>query len=377
MDCLRAQEVICEALDGAPVDQAGLAEAREHCRACEECGMLVRTLLAIRRAGTPAMPAGLEDRIVAAVRAEAAAETAVTEPAKTHIRTAGHAPAQDSVTGAPATSAVATPLANQIEHEGSAATSGTRKQDLMSRLTDPARRRSVAAWLASAAILFVLAGAGAIAGIRAILVPQPVLLSSTQLDARSSRQYAESAAPLSAEESAADSAKAASGAAITATAGNNYITLNGLAYRLTGPAQGVVKTSLTRQGSTRNSLDTDLLASDRDVLGAGDPNRVYVEGKDGLLAFERVTRAYDGRVYVLRSEPVEKFGVSPVWPATIPKPTAMDGSPTMAEDGVDPTGTKVYHRIGWDAGAGIAVPPGTGASDPLPGSTDWTWWEVR
>ncbi len=76
MDCIQAQSVVSETLDGSPVDAAVLEAAKAHCRECEQCTQYVRTLSAVRRATPPAPPADLADRIMTAIRAEAAAQDA-------------------------------------------------------------------------------------------------------------------------------------------------------------------------------------------------------------------------------------------------------------------------------------------------------------
>ena len=64
MDCIQAQAVVSETLDGSPVDAAVLEAAKAHCRECAQCAQYVRALSAVRRAVPPAPPADLADRIM-------------------------------------------------------------------------------------------------------------------------------------------------------------------------------------------------------------------------------------------------------------------------------------------------------------------------
>ncbi len=41
MDCLQAQTILSEAIDGA-VDSDALSEARAHCEGCPECATFIR-----------------------------------------------------------------------------------------------------------------------------------------------------------------------------------------------------------------------------------------------------------------------------------------------------------------------------------------------
>jgi hypothetical protein len=104
------------------------------------------------------------------------------------------------------------------------------------------------------------------------------------------------------------------------------------------------------------------------VLGTTDPSRVFISQGSEVLAFDRITRSYQGRTYVLRTRAIGKFGESPTLPQDIPEPSSGDGSPTFtAESGTE---DGAYVLTGRDASAGIALAPG---ADPSL-SSGWTWW---
>ncbi len=70
---------------------------------------------------------------------------------------------------------------------------------------------------------------------------------------------------------------------------------------------------------------------------------------DQLGAFQRVSRTYEGREYVLQSGAIERFGEWPTLPAGIRTPTGDDGSPSFAQVGTDAGGVAVYASRGSSA----------------------------
>lgn len=347
MECIEAQEVISSALDKNEVPESVLATAKDHCRTCASCSRLVKTLVAIRRAPLPEAPKGLEDRIMSAVRAEAASRAA-SDSAKALV--AGHARAQS---GREAPGDHVSPPATSLE-------------EVRARLKDPRGRRAVVTWSAVAATVFIAAGIGAIAGLRTIVAPSPervVVLESTALSA-------DDAGDMSAKSGGSPSASPAPEAdALTSqAAGANLVEVGGFAYRFVGPDPSVLATSLTEIGRTRSDLGGSF-ASELRVLGTADRARVFIARGAEVLAFDRVTRSYQGRTYLLRTRPVDKFGDPATMPRDIPEPATPDGAPTF-EPAADSPGGGVFVLTGRDASAGIALAPGTEPSL----SPGWTWW---
>lgn len=347
MECIEAQEVISSALDKDDVPAPVLKAAKEHCRTCASCSRLVKTLVAIRRAPLPEPPAGLEERIMSAVRAEAAARVAAagTESAGA----ADQAPARafrDTPGGSPV------PPANSLE-------------EIRSRLRDPRSRRAVVTWSAVAATVFVAAGIGAIAGLRTIVAPSPERVAMLESTALSAGDAGDMGART--DGSPAASASPDAGALASKAAGANLIEVGGFAYRFVGPDPSVLATSLTEIGRTRSDLGGSF-ASDLRVLGTADRARVFIARGTEVLAFDRVTRSYQGRTYLLRTRPVEKFGDPATMPRDVPEPASPDGTPTF-EPAADAAGG-IFVLTGRDASAGIALAPGTEPSL----SSGWTWW---
>lgn len=346
MECIEAQEVISSALDRDDVPAPVLEAAKDHCRTCASCSRLVKTLVAIRRAPLPEPPAGLEERIMSAVRAEAAAKAAASE------RTV-------------ATGQVAAREARGMP-DAASAPPATSLEQMRARLKDPRSRRAVVTWSAVAATVFVAAGIGAIAGLRTIVAPSPERVTVLESTALSAGDVGDMGTQPDGSPSATVAPEA--GALASKAAGANLIEVGGFAYRFVGPDPSVLATSLTEIGRTRSDLGGSF-ASELRILGTADRARVFISRGTEVLAFDRVTRSYQGRTYLLRTRPVDKFGDPATMPRDIPEPVAPDGTPTF-EPAADATGGGVFVLTGRDASAGIALAPGTEPSL----SSGWTWW---
>lgn len=344
MECNEAQALVSAALDKEPLDAASLQVAKEHCRTCESCNAFVRTLAAVQRQPRPQPPADLADRIIARVRAEAAAQRA-------------------AAAAAPASATPTEPAAG-------------RRLDPRAIWRDPKKRAAAAAWASAAAVVLVVAGIATYSGVRQILIP-PLASESPRdvvvLDAaapESSQPYNGAGA------TAQQSDGSATSTAMVAPVG--YISVDGTVYRYAGLVQGVDSAALRRIGSANTALDapTDPPAS-IDVLASPDLTRVFVsrEQSETVYAFDRVTRLYNNTVYVLRSGDIARFGEWPSLPSGIPQPQTPEGSPTFTPDGQDASGVTVYRRTGSSTDSGIAIGPGSPASDPAAGNPGWTWWE--
>lgn len=354
MECLRAQNLISDALDRTPVDPEELSAAKTHCRECAECAAFVRALLAVERVGLPEPPADLADRVMARVRAEASREAATQAGAKAD------------------TPAVSPSVAPDPAGEESRSWAG-----LFERARDPRNRRAVATWAAAAAVVFVAAGIGAVAGVRAILVPQQAAMYGSSVESAGTTAM-DAAAPEASElqgfpeeaQSGSDDAVRSQGPA------PDFIDVGASVYRLTGPAPTIDAASLSPIGTTRTDLGESGGSRDYDVLGTSDRAIVYIDDGSQILAFQRVTRSYGGRLYVLQSRPIESFGTWATLPPGFQTPTSEDGSPVFEAVGTDESGTSVYRASATPPEEGIAIGPNPPLADPVAGSPEWTWWQV-
>lgn len=346
MDCLKAQELVSDALDRELVDAEQLSIAKAHCRDCPQCAAFVRALVAVQRAPLPEPPDGLADRVVGAVRAE-------------------HARAERAAAALAATKQAAGPA-----RRPDGGTAPKNLSDLAERLMRPQHRRAVIAWSSAAAVALVAAGFGAIYGTRAILTDraetQTIVLESAELTQDGvGMTFGNAAAPES-----ADKSRLPSGDASTLPASAGLVIVNGTAYRAAGPDPSVSKESLAERGSTRTALSPDGTVRDRTVLGTDDPARVFIaDDEGGMLAFDRITTSFQGRTYALQSGPIGDYGSAAVLPKELTQPLATDGSPTF-EPADSAAQNDVFVLRGKDASAGIALPPGARA-DVAEG---WSWW---
>ena len=228
-------------------------------------------------------------------------------------------------------------------------------------------RSTVVTWSAVAATVFVAAGIGALAGLRTIVSPTPQSVAVLESTALSYDGAAGTAAQP--KDSFSASASPEADALASRAAAVNLIEVSGYAYRFVGPDASVLATSLAEIGRTRSDLG-GAFASDHRVLGTTDRSRVFIIRAGEALAFDRVTRSYQGRTYLLRTRPIDGFGDPATMPSDIPEPTSSDGTPTFepAADAAGQVGT--YILTGRDSSAGIALTPGT---DPTL-SSGWTWW---
>lgn len=353
MECLEAQQIISDALDKIAVDDVSVEKAKLHCTTCAECNSFVRGIASTMRAGLPQPPTDLPDRVMDAVRAdrESRAVAAATAAAAAPVRVPAETRTIDSG-----------PLRAQDKH-------GT-----VVNLSDPSTRRALVAWGSAAAVVLIAAGVFANQGVRQILQrPQSAVSDSrtSGVPFEESTMMAPQATPPGAGQTDASTPSSATPEA----AAGDYIAVGGAAYIRSGEAPDVDRTGLRASGSTNSSLDTQGAVTARDVLVGTDPSRVYVERDDRtLVAFDRVVREFQGRQYVLQTGPIEAYGVWPSLPPGVTPPTADDGSPVFRLLTTDPSGTGIYEPVTGGSSVGIAVAPGSSATDPARGNPGWTWW---
>lgn len=356
MDHVKAQQVISDALDRLAVDREELTFAKEHCRECPECGAFVRAMLAVQRSPLPEPPADAVERVMTAVRAEAQ-RTAVARaraiakpvPEATVIGAAGTDSSAPDAAPAPARSF----------------------RDLWERASAPRNRRALLVWAGAAAMLFVLAGWGALTGIRTILIPPPPM-ELTVLGTDSSGTDDLGSGQAAPEAGTSDRNK--SMLAAPAESAARFIAVDGTVFTLVGPALGQTEADLEKVDRVRTALDSGGMPKNHDVFTGTSSDRVYLETKDGLLEFRMVTRSYEQRAYALQSGDIDGFGQWPTLPTTIPAPTSENGEPVFAPHGATESGSQVYALKGRKAAEGIAIGPNPNAPDPIAGCPEWTWW---
>lgn len=347
MDHVKAQQIISDALDKLSVDREELTIAKEHCRECPECAAFVRAMLAVQRSPLPEPPADAAERVMATVRAEAQ-RTALSKAR-----------------------AIATPVDPLAVESTQPETPPARTfGDLWQRAREPRNRRRVLAWAGAAAMLFVLAGWGALAGIRTILIP-PKTMEVTVLGTDTT---AESGAGGTADQSRSADRQSAALSAPESDAAARFVVVRGTVYRFVAPALGVAEAELDKIDRIRTSLDTGRIPTSHDVFLGSASDRIYVESSDGLLEFRMVARSYDGREYALQSSDINAFGEWPSLPAGVPAPESESGAPVFEGDGTTDSGSTVYVLSGRTAEEGIALPPNPAAPDPVQGCPVWTWW---
>ncbi|NTW29051.1 MAG: hypothetical protein HGA39_06790 [Coriobacteriia bacterium] len=361
MDCLDAQSVISSSLDREPVEDAVLAQAKEHCRECPACSAFVRTLLVIRHSPVPAAPDDLADRVMAAVRAEATAQADADAQAAA-------AQADPETTPAPQPS-------EPDEDDSAASRRLPSRTSLLMRLQHvrvPAwLGRPAAGWIMAAAVFLVAAGVLGVEGLRQMSGQQSrSTLSATSAEKGASQDAASPSVP-----SSASAAASVAGGVTEAASPPQAVTYNGIVYVNAGQAT-VARGTLKQVGFTTTALGETGSATRRTVFGDSDASHIYIaDKKDQLYAFARVTRAYGGLTYALTSSELPAFGQWPALPTQIQPPQAPDGSPTFALVGTDNSGVRVFRLSSATITLGIAIAPGSPATDSAAGNPGWTWWE--
>lgn len=353
MNCHEAQAIVSATLDREPMDAALLNEAKQHCKECPDCARFVRAMLAVQRAGLPEPPGGLEKRVLNAIGAVRPPVVA------SSVAAVAHKPSRE-----PSTSATVAPAAVNAAAPAAAAPAPGLTTTLRSMWNDPAKRRSLVAWASTAAVVFIAAGVFAVQGVRTMLLPKPESVKTVIVEGS---PYT---VPNGASDASAPTAEIATSGADTVaaslSASSGHLVFSGTVYRAAGADTSVQRSSLDRLGTVEVALEPGDTPSSYDVLGSGDATRVFINGDDAILAFDLVTRSFQGRTYVLRGAPSTSLDAAVALPTDIPAPTADDGSPTFEPaEGID----GVYVRSGQDSSTGIALPPGSDTA-----SSGWTWW---
>jgi hypothetical protein len=318
MDHLEAQQLLSEAQDGAQVDESALAEARAHAAECAECGAFENGIQLIAAVPGSVAPDGLVDGILARVQ---------TEPSPVPV---------------PA----------------------------------PEPREKRRTWLAPAIVVGVSFAALAIVGIVSIA-------ALTGEDAGSNGGEAVDMEGLATAPSTGDAATAEraeeEAAADAPDAAGDWVSFEGLVYDVQG-TQSVDASDLETVGVTATAMESPTAAPSEYLVFAPveeDVRGLYLstETSGTYYRLDPVGRFYDGATYHLATgTTLERFGEWPTLPRSFTPPAAEDGAPTFtAWD--DAGGVTVYVAIGRTPDYGIAIAPGSPATDPARGNPGWSWWD--
>lgn len=364
MECISAQELLSAAHDGETVAVEPLDAARAHCADCAECTAFVALLETLDDAPGATLPhdfvPAIMREIEAAIQDEGLARTAQLASG------AESGPQQTGAWPASAADADAGPAKTWSE--------------LLARAFSERNRTEVVAWIAAAVVVFIAAGVGGIAGMRTILVPPPPP-ADTIVVSGAPESSTDAARDMQAGTLAAETKDAGpeAGAGLGASSADaQFIVLEGTVYRLAGEltSENADQELAAAQpaGSVSTALDSGIEHS-YPVRRTPDGAMAYLSSATKRLKFERVVRSFNGRMYVLRSEPIEGYGNWPGWPSGTPQPVGDDGGSDFTPLGTDDLGARVYAPAGADGASGIAVAPSSAAGDPVAGSGVWTWWE--
>ena len=165
------------------------------------------------------------------------------------------------------------------------------------------------------------------------------------------------------------------GSAPTVNHAPQFITVGGAVFAYAGAANDVSVASMREVGNTSTSLtDKNATPTTRKVYAAFSADTVYLTDDSGnVLSFTPVTRSYFGTTYQLNAAELTSFDQYPALPSQIANPPQDDGSPTFAYQGMDGS-QKVYTLTTGGADKGIALPPKSEQQGPLYGNPNWTWW---
>jgi hypothetical protein len=365
MDCLQAREIVSEAFDRGVEGTLGAAEAREHCRSCEDCRAFVAGLVALRDAPKPVAPPAVIDAVMERARMMAAADA----------EEAG------------ARAQVGPPPAETQEAAATAPTSGgpvAWEPDLTAPV--PARPRErfwwvprASAYAAAAAVVVVaivvtIQGFGALRGGEAGIDPEA---ARTAYDSG-----ATGGALAGAPAPGGNAASSVTSGALDAakSSGGSYVAYDGMAWVMLGE-RTLDRTTLQQVGTVSSTTDTTGTPA-REFnawTSKTDPTVLFIEVEtDRWMAFQLVTRMRGGKRYALSAESgITGYGQWPTLPTGFKAPEKPDGSPSMVQAGTDDTGLPVFAPLGASADAGFALAPGTSSTDPAGGNPNWTWWVPR
>ncbi|MDI6900172.1 MAG: hypothetical protein QMC79_00580 [Anaerosomatales bacterium] len=334
MDCLRVQELLSSAHDGAPVAADEIRAAREHCRSCDACSAFLSTLELVERAGAPAAPPGLV--------------TSIETKAREHARQAHPSIAE------------AAEAVGVVEPES--AEDG---------VAPPPRRpwsRFVA--FASAAVVLALALSLTAIGIMNTIGGQTA--DDAQRALSSPEDFASEGPPGT---SVPPPGVAETDEAIAPAP--EYVSVAGWVYVRVSAARPQ-EDALVAAGAASRTFEGQETTEPLSAFALpDDTGDLYIdEPEAGWVRYAPVTRTLALEPYQLRTgSPIAEAGQWPTLPVRFAAPLSPDGAPTFRLFGSDDRGIEIYVVPGTTPAEGFAVAPGTSADDPAAGNPGWTWWE--
>jgi len=344
-ECIKTQEIISAASDGAKLPAENVRLAKEHCSTCASCISFVKGLTSIRNLPGPQPPEEVIAAAIAAIR-EIAASASVAEERSTAENVNGWPPAKD-VSDGPTTKNIGEGLASKIRRA--------------------LHGRNALAWLGAAASIVIFTAAGTIAGVNYLLqMPTPATESmvTPQADTISEQPIA----PLADGEIM----QAQPERAATPVADRRFIVLGGFVYEVDDRRQQ------PPEGEPTASVISDLgtgQASPRDVHVSREDNAVaFVVAEDGAYEARLVTRTLNRDIYALRSSPIDLFGMWPTLPPEFAVPESPDGSPVFERAGRDDLGVRIFVPEGRTPAEGFAIAPNPPGDDLVADFQSWTWW---
>jgi len=361
VNCTEAALLLCAAEDGEPVSSGALALAHAHCDGCPDCAAFRATLVRLHTAPAPHAPLSLVSRIISAIPENVVAQPAVAMAEAAAATVPGPCNQLPTGTDAPP------------EASGSSGLGAT--SPVIEFI--PARRRwtapRIAIALSSAAVFLLAIGitSSVLFSGRGASESDMLVTSSPEssMATESSRDDTTGTSPSTTDTGMADN---------IASVSPDYITFEGTVYLLEG-IETPAESSLATAGAVTSSLDASGTVRIQTAYLAGtDEATLYVKSVDEneYLAFGRVSRTVGRAEYVLVTDAaLAHFGEWPTLPERFGKPVTSDGAPTFRLFGFDDLGVNIYVAYGTDAGAGVAIAPGTPDDDPAAANPNWTWWE--
>jgi len=333
MDCIRTQATLSAVHDKEHVTDENAEVARAHCAECGQCRAFAANLVALDALPAPLAPSDLADRVMVAVSAIAAEQSA----------------GQQAV----------------LPEDSNTASADTRPSSQRFEWFVGRNR-----WK----------GFGALAAAAAAVVVIAVVVSRAPAPQTAGIQTPspEAAAPNLTFSNDASGKSAASAPAATPAPARapDYLTYKARVY-----APGSLLAGSTAATEPLGTVTTAFAGA-----GASTPVQAYrspladgsivVPGPDGSRLYVPVARIFSSvRYQLVAGNAVDRFGLWPELPGRFPVPTSPDGSPTFTMAGGDMLGVQTYTAAGVPQSQGFAIAPGTPSTDPAGSNPNWTWWE--
>jgi len=379
MDCLEAQALISAAHDGEKVEPKILADAVAHCDECEDCRAFRAGLAYVDAAPTPVAPPAVIDATLAAIAA-AAAERASAERFEAMQREVELLVAADALPGAAETPSPEQPAPAEATPRPPVVTG--RPEWMPAAPARPEWLTGIANWFGTLNDSVKWAGIGAAGALAATALIALIVVGtsggpnagvSTTAERDMSSQG--TGGGLSYGTSAGAAAPSAAANPVVTTA-PDYVVFESRVYT-PGALLADSSTATPTIGTVKTAFATGGGVQDAAVYGSPiKDGSIVISGPDGFRLYSPVVRRLSSKRYqLIAGNAVERFGTWPTLPTRFATPQSPDGSPTFAAAGKDSLGVDVFAAAGQPLATGLAVAPGTSASDPAGGNPNWTWWE--